>query len=854
MYSSYGSSPPTPTPPVISAQPRDTIIVVGNTATLNVSAWGYPSPNFHWQWRNGTSWTNIGGNSTTLSIPNASLNMSGRVFRVVVTNNAGQAVSNNVTLTVAQVPVITRHPHSQSTSLGNIVDFFADATGIPSPALQWQVRSGNNAHWFNVSTLNISGTTTPHLRIWNAAQGFDNLQFRMLATNIGGATASGTATLTVRHAPVVLINPRSTMMLRGHPAWFNAGASGNPAPNYQWEFLFVWATGETIWVPIAGATGMGLSVAADDTNNGRSFRARIWNSEGEVFSTPAVLFVTESIFQVLPPVIIQHPVSPGPVQAGSVVTLTSDSRANPMSEVHWQCRNVGSGNWVDVFDSNITGERTTTLVFENATPELNNMEYRMFARNHHGSAVSQPARVVVEGVQVPPSPEAHFIPRFTTIDSRSTKLNDGYGTAAPTNVERDFDNIDRIILHHTGGNTQQPRDRDYHFTVGSDGEVFYERLINWRAPHTNREQNERSIGISCVGNFTNFIPPEQGAESNPTDFNVRPNQLRSLIHLLADCMIQVTTIERRNIMHHAPSRPRDFDTDNRGNVTGGTPRGRPQGTPLPGTESGIAGHMNFAPIDCPGARMGINAQGQQTFTFGFIQDAIDLANIHDAVQRLVSAGRVPVTTNGTPTAVHMGRVWLDNRTKPWANSLRLFLLNAGTFWIPQTAIQYASNNTPIGERYPVNFLFEMGHQVGVVPSAIDAMALCSADNQDVNNFAREFMRWFGCLRTFTAAQILQTINLSEGPINIQASPLYWATQAPQFDNAGNVERLLVNMAAFIPFEPFRSSHVPSFNEALTHLRNRGITTPVEFSSLLANSHRVNYLINLIIEISRWIRR
>ena len=81
--------------PVITSQPANVTVDVGQTATVTVAASG--TAPLSYQWKRGT--TNVGSNSATLGIANAQAADAGS-YTCTVGNSAGSATSNAATLTV----------------------------------------------------------------------------------------------------------------------------------------------------------------------------------------------------------------------------------------------------------------------------------------------------------------------------------------------------------------------------------------------------------------------------------------------------------------------------------------------------------------------------------------------------------------------------------------------------------------------------------------------------------------------------------------------------------------------------------------------------------------------------------
>ena len=91
--------------PQVTTQPASQTWCAGGIATFNSGASGGPAPTVQWQEStNGTTWTNIGGaTSSTLSFTTA-IGDNNKQYRAVWTNIAGVVNSNAATLTVNAIP------------------------------------------------------------------------------------------------------------------------------------------------------------------------------------------------------------------------------------------------------------------------------------------------------------------------------------------------------------------------------------------------------------------------------------------------------------------------------------------------------------------------------------------------------------------------------------------------------------------------------------------------------------------------------------------------------------------------------------------------------------------------------
>ncbi len=258
-------------PPVITAQPANQSVVVGQTATFSVTATGNPTPTY--QWRKGG--VAIGGaTGSTYTTPVTVIGDSGSTFDVVVTNSLGTVTSTAATLTVNPAPVvptITTQPLSQTVAAGASVTFTVVATGTPTPTYQWYKDS-----------VAISGATSSSYTI-AAVAATDAGVYAVSATNSQGTITSSGATLTVLYAPVITTQPASQTVVQGSNVTFSVTANGNPSPTYQWRFNTA---------NISGATGSTYTINGVAPAAGGSYDVVVTNSQGSVTSTAATLTVT----------------------------------------------------------------------------------------------------------------------------------------------------------------------------------------------------------------------------------------------------------------------------------------------------------------------------------------------------------------------------------------------------------------------------------------------------------------------------------------------------------------------------------------------------------------------------------
>jgi hypothetical protein len=122
--------------PVISAHPQTQTITKGSTLNLSVTATSVTTPTYQWQksTNSGSSWSNVGTNSTSYSESNI---QASAWYRVTITNDGGTTTSNTAVTTALAVPIIIVHPTSQSLVVGETLVLTIVATGDGTLTYQW---------------------------------------------------------------------------------------------------------------------------------------------------------------------------------------------------------------------------------------------------------------------------------------------------------------------------------------------------------------------------------------------------------------------------------------------------------------------------------------------------------------------------------------------------------------------------------------------------------------------------------------------------------------------------------------------------------------------------------------------
>ena len=132
--------------------------------------------------------------------------------------------------------------------------------------------------------------TSPRLQL-GQVRGADGGQYRLIATNGGGAITSAPVTLAVnlRQKPELLNAPANVETVEGSNVVFSVRAKGDAPLTFRWESNL----GGSAWRTIPGATLATFTLNTVSTNQIGQYRVVVQNSAGAVTSTPpASLTVT----------------------------------------------------------------------------------------------------------------------------------------------------------------------------------------------------------------------------------------------------------------------------------------------------------------------------------------------------------------------------------------------------------------------------------------------------------------------------------------------------------------------------------------------------------------------------------
>jgi hypothetical protein len=345
-----------PRPPVLTSEPADVTVLEGGLARFELAASG--SEPLAIQWFEDDTPID-GATSTFFELPSAPYASSGRRYAARVSNAGGEVRTRDALLTVQLAPPrVISGPESQSVLEGADVrlEVVAEGSGL---TYAWRKDGGEVIGSDAVLDLGAVGPDAAGV-------------YAVVVANAAG-TVERTAVLDVSlAAPTIAEEPADVAVGEGAGASFAVVATGSSL-SYQWQ---------RDGADVEGATSPTLALATTRLlDDGASFRVRVSNAGGEVWSRTARLSVAPA-----PPVISAQP---------SSVTVTEGESGSLVVVA------VGAGlSYLWHRDgAAIPGATDATLTFANATLSDAGTYYCLVS-NATGSVASAQASVTVR--LVPP--------------------------------------------------------------------------------------------------------------------------------------------------------------------------------------------------------------------------------------------------------------------------------------------------------------------------------------------------------------------------------------------------------------------------------------------------------------------
>ncbi len=255
--------------PMITLQPQDQTVPIGNPATLSVTATG---SGLQYQWYTNNAAISGATQSTYATGPLTSTTS----YYVVVSNACGSVTSRAATITVnCTPPAITMQQSDASITTGSPVTVSVGATGT---GLRYQWYQDG----FILSGATGSSYTSGALKCSDPSKTCTTTFYVVVTGQCGNPVQSRTATITITPvctAPTVVIQPQSQAVVSGTSATLSVTANG-PALQYQWM---------DGGLPITGATSS--TYTTPPLTSEQTYTVQISNSCGATNSNIAAVEV-----------------------------------------------------------------------------------------------------------------------------------------------------------------------------------------------------------------------------------------------------------------------------------------------------------------------------------------------------------------------------------------------------------------------------------------------------------------------------------------------------------------------------------------------------------------------------------
>ena len=391
----------------VATDPSNLTVCENATAGFVATANGIPAPTIQWQLSTdgGATFTDISGATSTNLLFTAIAAQSGNQYRAVFTNSCSTATTAAAALNVNTKPVITTNPNATTICAGSNASFTAAASGIPAPAVQWQVSTDGGATFNNVPGA-TSATFTSSTLISQSAY-----QYRAVFTNICGSAITTATTLTVDTLPTITTNPTAAATCAGTSTSLTVAAIGTGI-TYQWQ---VNSGSGFVNVPAlayySGINSPTLFIASTPGSlNGYQYRCVVSGT-----CSPAATSAAATLTVYALPTITSYPIN-DTICAGNNGSFTIAGTGTGLS-YQWQVDN-GSGA-VNVTNGGVySGANTPTLSITGAPASMNMLAYRCVLSGTCAPSVASPLAVLY----------VHSLPAITANPS-SVTLCEGAATS-----------------------------------------------------------------------------------------------------------------------------------------------------------------------------------------------------------------------------------------------------------------------------------------------------------------------------------------------------------------------------------------------------------------------------------------
>ncbi|XP_029303565.1 roundabout homolog 3 isoform X2 [Cottoperca gobio] len=318
--------------------PSDVVVAAGEPAVMEcIPPRGHPEPTISWKRNNirvndrDERITMRGGK---LMISNTRKSDAG-MYVCVGTNMVGEKDSDPAELVVFERPVFTKQPVNQVVLADDMVDFFCEVHGDPTPTVRWRREEGELPRGrFEIRSDNS-------LRL-SQVRGEDEGTYTCVSENsVGKAEASGSLQVHVGPSmpPQIVVRPRDQITAPGRTVTFLCGTKGNPPPAVFWQK----EGSQILLFPIQEPSQSGrfsvslsgeLTITDVQVEHSGYYICQAISVAGSIL-TKALLEVESAPSDRVPPIIRQGPAN-HTLAPGSTTQLHCHIMGNPIPSIQWE--------------------------------------------------------------------------------------------------------------------------------------------------------------------------------------------------------------------------------------------------------------------------------------------------------------------------------------------------------------------------------------------------------------------------------------------------------------------------------------------------------------------------------------
>ncbi len=266
--------------PAIVQQPQDTGILLGKGGTIYAEVSGSAKLVYEW-FKDGSSLGISNANSWSFD-KDATQAKHGGTYSYKATNDVGEAISQDFTVSIISGVEITADPVSSGILSGQPGLLSVTATGGGSLTYQWEKYDLNTKAY-----TAIAGATGDTLSIASMSSR-DSGKYRVIVSNGPSSLTSKVVDLEMYVAPTFKTHPRATSLDLGGTTSLTALALGEPTPDYQWQMF---NTVSSQWEDLPKMNKDELRLGRVSRDNAGKYRVIATNPGGTAISNEASITV-----------------------------------------------------------------------------------------------------------------------------------------------------------------------------------------------------------------------------------------------------------------------------------------------------------------------------------------------------------------------------------------------------------------------------------------------------------------------------------------------------------------------------------------------------------------------------------